>query len=106
VAQGAVLWLLVWCENAHCLNCRSETRSVFRVPLLDNRLLIGAIVATQLLQLVAFSIPGLSDLLSLGGVSLQQALALSLGGFIVLAVMEVYKALRHAPTRMAPVVGL
>ena len=32
-AHGAVLWLMVWCENAHCLNSRSETRSVFRIPL-------------------------------------------------------------------------
>ena len=50
-AQGAVLWLMVWCLNAHCLNSRSETRSVFRIPLANNPLLIVAVVGTQLLQL-------------------------------------------------------
>ena len=29
-AQNAVLWLLVCFENAHCLNCRSERRSILR----------------------------------------------------------------------------
>lgn len=93
-AQGAVLWLLVWCENAHVLNCRSETRSVFRIPLMSNPLLIGAVVGTQLLQVAVLAIPPLRDLLSLQALTIVDGLSLGVVGIAILAVMEVYKWVR------------
>ena len=91
VACGAVLWLMVWFENAHCFNSRSETRSVFRIPLAHNKLLIGGVVATQLLQGGALGIPVLRDLLSLDGLTVVDGLKLAIGGIAVIAVMELYK---------------
>ncbi len=93
VAQGATLWLLVWCENAHCFNCRSETRSVFRIPLGNNPMLVASVIGAQALQMLAPAIPPLRDLLSLQGISLVEGAALSLGGLAVLVVMEAYKRL-------------
>jgi calcium-translocating P-type ATPase len=93
-AQGSVLWILVWCENAHCFNCRSETRSVFRVPLTHNRLLVAAVVGTQLLQIAALSIPGLRDLLSLQALTLTDGVKLASVVLLVLGVMECYKWVR------------
>jgi Ca2+-transporting ATPase len=94
-AEGAVLWLLVWCENAHCFNCRSETRSVFRMPLGRNRLLLGAVAGTQVVQIAALRIPALRSLLSLHGIGLGQGAALALAAVWILAVMEGYKGLRR-----------
>ncbi len=94
-AEGAVLWLLVWCENAHCLNCRSETRSVFRIPLLRNPLLIGAVAGTQVVQIAALRMPGLSHLLSLHELTVAAGLELALAAFWSLGVMELYKWLRR-----------
>ena len=91
VAQGLVLWLLVWCENAHCLNCRSERRSAFRIPLRDNRLLMAAILGTQALQMLVLAVPPLRAVLGLDGVSLVTGLSLSAAALVPLAVMEVYK---------------
>lgn len=91
VAQGAVLWLLVWCENAHCFNSRSETRSAFRIPLAHNPMLVGGVIATQALQVSALAIPPLRDLLSLGGLSVAEGFGLAGLGIAVLAVMEAYK---------------
>jgi len=90
-AQGAVLWLLVWCENAHCLNCRSETRSILRIPLTNNLVLVGAIVGTQLLQLAVLGIPPLRELLSLQDTTPLAAMQLALAGLVILVVMEGYK---------------
>ncbi len=95
-AQGAVLWLLVWCENAHCFNCRSETRSAFRIPIGNNPLLVGGVIATQGLQIAALAIPPLRDLLSLGTLSVVEGLSLSGLGIGVLLVMEAYKRFRRA----------
>lgn len=90
-AQGAVLWLLVWCENAHCFNCRSEERSAFAVPLASNPFLIAAVFGTQALQVALLWLPPLRDLLSLGALTVADGMTLAAAGLLVLAVMELYK---------------
>src|SRR5690606_20493569 len=52
-AQGLTLWLMVWFENMQVLSCRSETRSLLRIPLADNPLLILGVLAAQALQFAA-----------------------------------------------------
>jgi Ca2+-transporting ATPase len=103
-AQGAVLWLLVWCMNAQTLNSRSETRSLFRIPLANNPLLIVAVVGTQLLQLAVLAVPPLRDLLSMDWLTPADGMKLALGGVIVLAVLEVYKLVRP-PRPVHPEIG-
>jgi magnesium-transporting ATPase (P-type) len=93
-AQGAVLWLMVWCENAHCFNSRSETRSILAIPLLHNPLLIGAVVGTQALQIAVLGVAPVRELLSLEALSIADGLGLAAAGAAVLAVMELYKRLR------------
>ncbi|POR47116.1 cation-translocating P-type ATPase [Bosea psychrotolerans] len=93
-AQGAVLWLLVWCENAHCFNCRSEQRSAFAVPLASNLFLVTAVLGTQLLQAVVLWVPSLRDLLSMEAMTLTHGLVLGSAGLIVLGAMEFYKRAR------------
>jgi P-type Ca2+ transporter type 2C len=95
-AHGAVLWLMVWCENAHCLNSRSETRSVFSIPLSNNKLLIVAVVGAQILQLAVLAVPPLRDLLSMQALTPADGIPVALAGVVVLAVMEVYKLVRPA----------
>lgn len=93
-AQGSVLWLMVWCENAYALHCRSETRSVFKIPLANNPLLIGAVVGTQLLQVAVLYIPSLRSLLALEALTLGDGLLLASPVVIILATMEIYKWVR------------
>jgi magnesium-transporting ATPase (P-type) len=93
-AQGAVLWLMVWCENAHCFNCRSETRSAFRIPIAGNPLLIGAVIGTQVLQVAVLGVPPLREMLSLQDLTIADGAALAVAGIAILVVMEGYKALR------------
>ncbi len=90
-ARGGVLWLMVWFENAHCFNSRSETRSTFAIPLAHNRLLIGGVIVTQLLQVGVLGVPMLRDLLSLGALTVAEGLELAVGGVAIVAVMELYK---------------
>lgn len=93
-AQGAVLWLMVWCENAYALNCRSETRSIFKIPLANNPLLIGAVLGTQLLQVAVLYIPSIRSMLSLEALTLGDGLLLASPVVIILATMEIYKWVR------------
>lgn len=103
VVQGLMLWLLVWFENVHILNCRSETRSLFRIPLAANWLLIAGVAATQLLQLAAAQLPAVGPLLRLESVELHHVIWLALPALALTVVMESYKLWRssRAPARAA-----
>lgn len=94
-AQGLTLWLLVWCENMHVLNCRSETRSLFRISPAANPLLIGGVIMAQGLQFAAGELPVIGPLLRLEGLDPLQGLMLALPALALLLVMEAYKRLRR-----------
>lgn len=103
VVQGLMLWLLVWFENVHILNCRSETRSLFRIPLSANWLLIAGVALTQLLQFAAAQLPAIGPLLRLESVELHHVVWLALPALALTVVMEGYKLFRAnpAPARAA-----
>jgi Ca2+-transporting ATPase len=95
-AQNALLWLLVCFENAHCLNCRSERRSVLRIPLSGNWLIVIGILAAQGLQLVAMATPGLNQVLGVAPLEFGQWLLLAGLALTIVPLMEGYKVLaRH-----------
>lgn len=60
-ARNLLLLLMVLFENVHALNVRSETRSVFRIPLSANKLLVSAIVIAQGVHMGSMFVPGWSD---------------------------------------------
>jgi len=78
------------------LNCRSERRSIARVPIRTNPLLILAVLGAQGVHLGAMYAPVLSEALAVAPVGIGQwAVAAALAASIVI-VMEAYKALaRH-----------
>jgi len=95
VARNSLLLLMVLFENAHVFNCRSESRSVFRVPLLDNPILLAAVFLAQGLHIGAAYVPGLNDVLHLQPIDLATWLKVAPLALALIAVMEVYKLIRH-----------
>jgi magnesium-transporting ATPase (P-type) len=94
-AQSMLLWLLVCFENAHALNCRSETRSLFAIPFAANPLLLLAIAGAQILQVAAMYTPGLNRVLDLAPLPWQHWLGVAALALLILPVMELYKAWRR-----------
>ncbi len=104
-ARNLVVLLMVLLENFHVFNCRSETRSVFRVPISSNYLLIAGVAAAQGVHILALYTPVLRDVLGFGPVSLEEWFVLLLLASIVVVVMEIYKFVRRhlgAERRTAP----
>jgi len=90
-ARNLVILLMVLLENVHALNCRSEYRSVFKIPFRANPLLIIGIIAAQGIHILSMYTPVMQDLLDIAPVSLEQW-GLLLGiAFIILVVMELFK---------------
>jgi magnesium-transporting ATPase (P-type) len=94
-ARNLVLLLMVLFENLHTFNSRSETRSVFGINPLNNKLLLFSVIAAQGLHVAAMYTPGLKDVLGLEPVGLTQWLLLLGLAFSLVLVNEAYKLVRR-----------
>lgn len=90
-ARSILVLLMVLLENFHALNCRSEFRSIFRVPLKNNYYLIVGILAAQGIHIAAMMTPFMQDLLRIGPVNLETWIALIALATLVVAGMEIFK---------------
>ncbi len=96
-ARNLVLLFLVSFNNFHTLNCRSETRSAFAIPLSANPLLIASIAAAQGLHIAAMHIPLTQHVLDVNPVAIQEwagAITLAASVFVL---GEAYKLLVSRP---------
>lgn len=94
-ARTVVMMLMVLLQNFHVLNCRSETKSVFQIPLKNNYVLIGGMILAQLVHISASYLPGLSTTLQLDPITLSEWVKLLPTAAIVLVVMEIFKWIRR-----------
>jgi magnesium-transporting ATPase (P-type) len=90
-ARNMLLLLMVLMQNVDALNARSETRSVFAIPLRNNPLLIAGIAVALAIQVLAMNLPLLQNVLRLEPVAPAEWLALPLLALSLLAVMELHK---------------
>lgn len=91
LARSIVMTLMVFIQNLHVLNCKSEKRSIFSIHIFNNPFVIISIISSIALQLIVINLPYLSELLkitSLNSVTVIQLFVLSLS---IIVVAEIYK---------------
>ena len=93
-ARGYILALMVFIQNIHVLNCRSEKKSVFVNSLLKNPFIIVAIFGSILLQVLVMEVPFLSSKLQTFSISWFQLIILFMISLTILPVIEIYKHLK------------
>lgn len=93
-ARSLLFTLLIFLENFHVFNCRSERRSVLRIPLRNNYFVVIAVIGSQLIQLLVAHIPFMQKVLHTDLISWREWLLLFGISLILLLVMELYKLLR------------
>jgi magnesium-transporting ATPase (P-type) len=94
-ARNLLLLQMVLFENVHAFSCRSETRSLLRIPLRSNPLLILAVLAAQGVHIAAMFVPGLNDVLGVQPVALESwGILLSIAASLLL-VDEIAKFLHR-----------
>ncbi|MBN1634177.1 MAG: HAD-IC family P-type ATPase [Ignavibacteria bacterium] len=93
-ARNSTLLLLVLMQFYHVMNCRSEFRSAFKVPLKNNIILMIGIVVAFSLNIVATELPLLQSLLRTQPLPIEKWLVLGGIASIVIIVVEIYKWLR------------
>ena len=90
-ARSIVMVLMVFIQNFHTFNCRSETKSIFQIPLNSNWFVWLTVVLAIALQIVIMEVPFLAHLISLTTVPIIDLLYLFVLSSVILIVMEAYK---------------
>ena len=95
LARGYIMVLMVFMQNVHVLNCKSETQSIFKMKLRENPLILVSIVSAIVLQIIIMEVPFLSSLLQTSTVPIMDMVILFIIASIVLFVMETYKMIKY-----------
>ena len=96
LARGYVMALMVFLQNMHVLNCRSEKESAFKVPIKNNKLIIVSIISAIVIQFIIMEVEVLSKFLQTPSVPLLDLFMLLIISTIILYVMELYKIIRYS----------
>ncbi len=95
IARGYVMTLMVFIQNIHVLNCRSEINSIFKIGFKGNILIPIVIISSILLQFAVMEIPILSVFLKTTPISIIECIKLLLLSFIIIIVVEIYKIFKR-----------
>ena len=90
-ARNALMLLMVLLQNVDAFNARSETVSIFRIPLSRNPLLAIGVATALLLHVTAMHVPLLQQLLELGPLPASAWLTLGFVSLSLLLAMELQK---------------
>ena len=93
-ARGYVMTLMVFIQNIHVFNCRSEKHSAFSVPLKNNKLVVWGVIISIALQIVVMEVPIFAKLLQTVSIPVMHLVGLFALSLIILIVVEVYKKIR------------
>ena len=99
VARSMIMMLMVFIQNIHVLNCRSEKNSVFTTSLFSNPLVIITIISSILLQFIVTEVPVFSNMLNITGLKFINVLCLFGISLIIIVVAEVYKIIYRRVNR-------
>lgn len=94
MARGYTMALMVFIQNIHVFNCRSEKNSAFSIPFKSNYLVIIAFVVSVLLQIIVMEVPFLSAFLQTVSIPFSHLILLFLTATSVLILMEIYKKIK------------
>ncbi|MDD4706117.1 MAG: cation-transporting P-type ATPase [Bacilli bacterium] len=92
LARTYIVTLMVFMQNIHVFNCRSEKRSTFSMPL-NNKFLIFSIVGSIILQVVVLKVDVLTQFLQITNIPLWHIFGIFVVSLPLLIIMEVYKKL-------------
>ena len=93
-ARGYIMALMVFIQNIHVLNCRSEKHSAFKMSFKSNPLVLFSILSAIGLQIIIMEVPLLSRILGTYSVSFVNMIYLFLLALPVLIVMETFKRIK------------
>ena len=99
MSRTYIMLLMVFMQNVHVLNCRSEKKSALSIPLTKNMFIVYSILLAIVLQIIVMEIPMFNDILKTVSIDPLHILYMFLLSLPVLIVMEIYKKFRFKKGR-------
>jgi calcium-translocating P-type ATPase len=94
-ARNLILLLMVFMQNFHAFNCRSERVSAFKVPLKRNIILAFGVLAAQGIHILSMQIPFMQNILRVEPVTFNEWLYILVLAIPILLAMEMFKYFRR-----------
>lgn len=93
--RNIILLLMVFMQNFHAFNCRSERISVFKVPLKRNIILVFGVLIAQGIHIISMQIPFMQNILRIEPVSFKEWLYVLGLAIPTIIVMEIFKFIQY-----------
>ncbi len=90
-ARSHILLLMVFMQNIHCFNCRSEITSIFKKPIKENKKLLLGIIIVLFIQFIIVENSFLSHILGSESIPLLHVLYLFLISTPIIIFSEILK---------------
>ena len=90
-ARGYIMALMVFIQNLHVINCKSEKKSILKYHFTENPMVLISIFGSVGLQILIMEIEPLSKALSTYSVPLTHMVQLLLAAVPIVLVMELFK---------------
>lgn len=94
-ARVLVLLLMVFMQNFHAFNSRSERVSMFKMPLNRNWILVIGVLAAQGLHILSMYIPFMQNVLRIEPITFQEWAYVILLALPIVGVMEFFKVINR-----------
>lgn len=94
-SRGYIMALMVFIQNIHVFNCRSEHKSAFTIPIKNNKLIFVGVLASITLQIIVIEVPFLSNVLHTTSVPFQALIYLLVVALSILVIIEIYKKINN-----------
>ena len=90
-ARSYILLLMVFIQNLHCFNCRSEKISIFKKPLKENKLLLYSIITVLIIQFIVVENSILANLLDTTTLPISHIIILFILATPITLASEIFK---------------
>jgi magnesium-transporting ATPase (P-type) len=94
-ARDLILLLMVFMQNFHAFNARSERVSAFKVPLKRNIILVFGVLAAQGIHILSMQIPFMQNILRIEPITFNQWVYILALAVPILLAMEVFKLINN-----------
>lgn len=95
VARNSILLLMVFMQNFHVFNCRSEKKSAFKIPIKNNKLIIIAVILAQGAHILSMQAPFMQDILRITPIHFNDWVLILCFAIPLIIIMELFKKLNN-----------
>ena len=95
IARSYVMALMIIIQNIHAFNCKSENKSLFKIPIADNKVFLFGVLGSLILGVAVIEIDFLSKILKTTNIPYTELVGLIIFGMIILVIMEIYKKIKY-----------